>query len=226
MDTSARSPHPPVKIGDRFGSKTVIGFAPRPPGSPKRVTYRCDCGYVSTVREYGLRAHPTPSCRSCGNGQRKHGGKQRSGATSEYRSWRAMVQRTNDPNARSYADYGGRGITVCDEWRDFRNFLRDMGPKPTPAHTLERKDSTLGYYAANCRWATKAEQNRNTRTSRFLELDGRRQTLAEWAREIGINAHSLAERIDKGGWSIKRALTTPKIPTGEHRKGKRIGEHG
>jgi hypothetical protein len=81
--------------------------------------------------------------------------------TPEYRSWSMMKNRCLNPNAQDYAHYGGRGITICPEWLVYENFLRDMGRRPTPLHTLERLDNDWSYYRENCVWATRRDQARN-----------------------------------------------------------------
>ena len=107
--------------------------------------------------------------------------------TTEYRIWRGVVQRCHNENHDHYVDYGGRGITMCDEWRnDFMVFLRDMGPRPSAKHTLDRKENDKGYCKDNCRWATVLEQQNNKRTNLYYEFDGEIKTLTEWCREFGV----------------------------------------
>lgn len=102
-------------------------------------------------------------------GQFKHGFARRGAHSSEFKTWRAMQRRCDDPNYIVYPNYGGRGISICDRWRDFTNFLADMGPKPSPGHSIDRIDSNGNYEPANCRWATRSEQNRNRRPRQPLE---------------------------------------------------------
>jgi hypothetical protein len=128
--------------------------------------------------------------------------------TREYKSWVAMLQRCTNPNDPSFANYGGRGITVCDRWRRFELFYEDMGPRPLK-QSMDRIDNSLGYFKENCRWAPDSVQATNKRTNRLLCYDGRSQTLAEWAREAGIEEDTLRRRIGKLGWTVERSLATP-----------------
>ena len=106
-----------------------------------------------------------------------------------------------------WVDYGGRGITVCDEWRDdFSRFLEDMGLRPTPGHTIERVDNDKGYSKDNCVWATRKEQAQNTRHNVYHEHNGERRTQTEWARLNGIKQCTVSQRINNG-WSVEEALT-------------------
>ncbi|MGY8988455.1 MAG: hypothetical protein ACKVG7_07840, partial [Flavobacteriales bacterium] len=109
-----------------------------------------------------------------------------------------------------YDGYGGRGISVCDRWRDsFENFLADMGERPSNEHSIDRKDNDGNYEPDNCRWATKKEQGRNRRSNRILTFNNKTQTLIEWSEELGISSAVIRQRIKASGWSIEEALTTP-----------------
>ena len=116
-----------------------------------------------------------------------------------------MIARTSNPNSPRWANYGGRGITVCDRWREFANFAADMGPTFSPELSLERIDNDRGYEPDNCRWATPTEQARNKRTNHRLEFDGLDLTLQEWAERFGIKKTTLRSRL-RLGWSAERAL--------------------
>ena len=117
------------------------------------------------------------------------------------------MARCHRPSCRAYSNYGARGIYVCDRWREsFENFLADMGPKPSPAHSIDRIDNNLGYSPENCRWATWHEQSRNKRVNLLVEHRGKRQCLTDWARDTGIHVNTLRFRIKKG-WPVERALT-------------------
>lgn len=116
-----------------------------------------------------------------------------------------MKTRCYNPKQPGYANYGGRGITVCEQWRDsFDTFLADMGRCP-PGYSLDRKDNDHGYEPENCRWAAKQDQVANRRNTRHLTLNGDTLTLAEWARRLGVPYERLKRRLQRG-WPIDRVL--------------------
>jgi hypothetical protein len=120
----------------------------------------------------------------------------------------SMRARCLNPDNDAYRNYGGRGITIAPEWDDFRAFLRDMGPKPSPKHQLDRIDNSKGYNKDNCRWTSATENLNNKRTNRSLTFNGKTQTVAQWAAEAGMNYRTLNNRINRG-WPVERALTEP-----------------
>lgn len=126
--------------------------------------------------------------------------------TREYEIWKAMRRRCNSPTSHAYERYGGRGIKVCERWNKFENFLLDIGPRPSPAHSLDRIDNDKGYEPANVHWATPAEQSRNTRRNHWITYKGERLVLEDWAKKVGIHETVLLWRLKKK-WSIERALT-------------------
>jgi|GEM_PF-3001522 len=124
--------------------------------------------------------------------------------------WQSMNHRCHDPKTKAFHTYGGRGIRVCDRWRaSFEAFLADMGPRPSPRHSIDRIDVNGNYEPGNCRWATPKEQGRNKRDNRMLTAFGRTQCMAAWAEELGVTTGFIGDRIDELGWSVEEALTTP-----------------
>ena len=122
-----------------------------------------------------------------------------------------MQQRCYNKNARPYYLYGGRGIGVCQRWRDsFAAFLADLGPKPGLGFSIDRIDNQGDYEPSNCRWATNKQQRRNQRGYAEIVFKGQSLPLSEWAARIGIARATLRYRLRH--WSRKRALTTPPNP--------------
>jgi hypothetical protein len=145
-----------------------------------------------------------------GSASFKHGAASRSGLTPTYRIWRDMKSRCSNPNRKDYRYYGGRGIKVCERWLEFSNFLADMGERPEGL-TLERKDNNLGYSKENCRWATRAEQNLNSRNNRNITYAGKTLCIRQWALNLGIREATIRNRLDRLGWSIDRTLTQGRV---------------
>ncbi len=128
--------------------------------------------------------------------------------TPEYVSWRSMMTRCFNENHKSFHRYGGRGITVCEEWQTFQNFYADMYPRPE-GHSLERINSDLGYYPENCKWSSRLEQSNNLSSNVNLTFNGKTQSVSMWARELDIPVRTLHNRI-ANGWTTDKALTTPR----------------
>lgn len=204
-----------VRVGDRFGRLTVVEFAFTRNGN-KHWRCGCDCGTERIVHQSSLRAGYTVSC-GCRKREAvivrctKHGHWTNHGrnGTRTFHIWWGMIHRCHYPKTTGYANYGGRGIRVCDRWREsFKNFLADMGERPSPDHQIDRIDNDGPYSPDNCRWATRHTQRRNTRSNRLLTFAGKTQCLTDWARELGINKRTLGGRLGHG-WSVERALATP-----------------
>lgn len=225
--------------GQRFGRWTVLSEAPRlykPTGlGPKRRwNCVCDCGNQKVVPQYTLTCGQSKSCGCLGkeilseyaknrvSPVRTHGHCANGKSTPEHKAWSSMRERCNNPNHRHYKGYGGRGITVCERWNSFENFFADMGPRPSDKHSIEREDNSLGYSPDNCVWATSAEQNRNKRNMRYVEIDGETRYLREWCRVLGRSVSTVSGRIFRGMDPVK-ALTTPSAPyTGGGRRRKAL----
>lgn len=157
----------PAPIGQRYGRLVVTGEVYAPPKGKSAGRWdwicKCDCGTEFQVRKGAVKSGHTSSC-GCYHSDRIAEKNHRHGQarTYLYWAWQGMFQRCYNPKATWYPDYGGRGITVCDEWRDFERFAADMGERPTPMHSLDRRDNDAGYSPGNCRWATRRQQMNNT----------------------------------------------------------------
>jgi len=133
-----------------------------------------------------------------------------------YDIWKQMMLRCYDKSNISYPRYGGRGIKVCNRWRygipgvkPHIIFMKDMGPRESNNLSIERKDNNGNYEPSNCKWGTKKEQVRNTRTNRLITYRGKTQCLAAWAEELKVPRSRIADRL-KAGWSVECALYVPK----------------
>lgn len=117
-----------------------------------------------------------------------------------------MRQRCRDANCASFKNYGGRGIRVCERWKSFENFMADMGPKPSPKHSIERKDNDGNYEPDNCIWATRIEQANNRRGNHLITIGGETKTAAEWGRVANLHPKTIYNRL-RLGWPEDRLLT-------------------
>lgn len=127
--------------------------------------------------------------------------------TPEYRVWQQMRLRCTDPQHKAYPNYGARGITVCHQWLESpEQFLADMGPKPSPAHEIDRIDNNKGYEPGNCRWATRSANDRNRRSSRMITAFGETLNLVAWAERFGIREATITGRLEMG-WPAERAVS-------------------
>lgn len=204
------NPIPPEAIiGNRYG--LLVAIALHGEGRTSWLC-ACDCGNIVIVKMKELRSGNTTSC-GCRRTKKllerntKHGCATRTRRTPEFQIWEGIKARCYNPGHEHYAEYGGRGIKVL--WTSFEEFHAAMGDKPSPLHTVDRKDSDGHYCTENCRWATRKEQSRNKRNTRWVEWQGRRQCLADWAEELGLSYAALALRLYKSKWTVEQAFTTP-----------------
>lgn len=126
----------------------------------------------------------------------------------EYGIWRGMKARCLLAYRSEYPNYGARGIGVCKEWMDFASFYAAMGPRPSPGHSLERRDNNGAYSPENCYWATRAQQARNRRSNWRISYLGKTMVLEDWATEAQLPRHVLKHRL-LAGWAMREAMTTP-----------------
>jgi hypothetical protein len=196
------------RTGQVFGHLTVIELVPTIHGKKdnKKWLCRCECGVEKIIRVDHLVSGETISC-----GCKKldllkeksttHGLSQNNDYKSEYLIWVGMKRRCFNKGYKKFIDYGGRGITVCERWtgaNGFLNFIKDMGKKPTQKHSLDRWPNNDGNYEPdNCRWATMAEQNRNKRDNHWIEFEGKKMVLLDWAKHLNIERHFLYRLLKK-----------------------------
>ena len=170
----------------------------------------CECGTERLVRSSDLTTGHSQSCgclsKEALSLQRLKHGHSKDGKSKTYKAWKNMLQRCRYEKDKYYEIYGGRGIKVCDRWKEFVNFLEDMGERPE-GKTIDRIDGDGNYEPSNCKWSTLKEQNNNRSNNVYLEYNGKRQTIAQWSTELGIRYCTLYGRIHRK-WSTERALTT------------------
>jgi hypothetical protein len=188
--------------GHRYGKLIVVEEAPPLRASRRHVMWRCrcDCGREIEVRSVRLRGGHTTSCGCLAakqNGLRKH---------PLYGTWIQMMHRCMNPDHVSYANYGGRGVKVCERWRDLKNFVADMGPRPSVAHQIDRFPNNDGNYEpGNVRWALPNAQMRNTRANRYVTIRGEKMVLAAAAELFGVPYWTAHKRL-RLGWTEEQAL--------------------
>lgn len=198
--------------GKRYGRLTVKRLIGKTSYRDTLWECECDCGNKVVVKKGNLLSGNTKSC-GCLREENitKHGGCN----SRLYRVWQAMKHRCLNPKDAEYHNYGGRGITVCNEWLDFKNFydwsiLNGFNEYASKGEsTIDRINVNDGYKPENCRWVDMKTQSNNRRNNRFLTYDGKTMTLSQWAEEKNINVGTLQSRIDVHHWSIEKALTTP-----------------
>lgn len=194
----------------KFGRLTVLKRNPVSYGTRSRWDCICECGKTTTVIGSKLMNNHTRSC-GCFHHERftqsciTHGMRQ----SDEYNIWCGIKSRCTNPNHDAYDRYGGRGITICDKWKNsFPEFYLDMGERPGPEYSIERKENDKGYEPGNCYWATKTEQANNRRSNVFHTYNGITKTISEWAREYRIPDHVLRKRL-YAGWDFEKAIAIP-----------------
>lgn len=205
--------YPSDLTGFKFGRLTVIrknGVERRGKSSHSIWLCLCDCGMEKSVVRDKLISGDTISCgcykrESAKKRFKKHG----MAGTRIWKIWVGMRSRCNRESDKSYPDYGGRGISVCEEWSKFEPFAKwALLNGYANELTIERIDVNGDYCPKNCKWATKSEQSNNKRNNRMINYEGKKQSLADWSRELNIPYRTLLSRINMYGWSVERAFTT------------------
>ena len=205
----------------KFGHLTVLS----PYGSRNGSFYWnciCNCGVLKVINGSHLRSGNTSSC-GCQRSSKlssiatTHGCSNRNNPTPEYKAWGSMKERCLNKKHKSYHNYGGRGIRVCDRWIvSFENFLSDMGERPSSKHSLDRFPNNNGdYEPSNCRWATMLEQSINRRTNTYIEYNGNRFTHSKWANILKIDPRNFNGHLKR--WKslpeiIQRRRLLKKLP--------------
>lgn len=194
--------------GKRFGRLVVLC---RDGTKGKAATWKClcDCGTHCVTAGGSLRKGRSVSC-GCWK-RDGYGGACRTHAdtkSNEYNTWKKIIGRCKNKKDAAYDRYGGRGITVCDRWLKYENFLSDMERRPSADHSIDRIDNDGRYGPENCRWATASEQARNRRSNVIVDVDGEKMVLKDAAAKFGIPYKTVHARISNG-WEVMEALTRP-----------------
>jgi len=200
--------------GRIFGNWTVLNYAGLVKQKHAKWNCVCKCGNRRPVFAQSLKSGASRGCgctvsKMATQRLTKHG----KSSSPVYKGWAAMKDRCFNPRNTHYAEYGGRGITVCDRWRySFTNFLKDMGERK-PGMTIERIDNDGNYEPGNCKWATRREQQRNRRACNYLNFNGETLCISEWADRTGLRHETIRSRLNRG-WSIEKTLSTPRLSQG------------
>lgn len=202
--------------GQKFGRLEVLERDENDKQNKPLWLCRCDCKNEVIVSGAHLKSGNTQSC-GCLQREKatKHGHRKNGKQTGFYTIWINMIQRCTNPKHKSYKYYGGRGITVCDEWLIFSNFERDMGSNWKPGLTIERKDKNGNYCEENCKWATMKEQTRNKRNNCYVTYKEKRWLFVELCEEHNMPYGVVYHRYYNYGWTLEASLTTP---VGQRRK--------
>lgn len=199
-------------LGQRFSRLLVLSFHDYNPKRKAKLNWncRCDCGKEIVADGYNLRNGNTRSC-GCYKIDRTKEANTKDGRTKGrvYYIYYGMLDRCFSKNSERYDLYGGRGITVCPEWlgeSGFETFARDMGPRPSSKHSVEREDNNGPYNKANCVWATQKQQCRNKRDNVFFESGGQKKCLAEICEDAGLPVSRVWWRLN-AGFSLEQALS-------------------
>jgi hypothetical protein len=213
---------------ERFG-RLVVVEEPRKVNGKLMVLVRCDCGTIVERRKECLKSGFTRSC-GCIRAEKTRERNSSKATIFEgapvsshplFRAWKTMIARCHNPRNNSFPFYGGRGISVCDRWREsFAAFVEDMGPRPE-GFSIERIDNDGGYRPENCRWATPTEQARNTRRNKTLTARGATMTAVEWSKVSGVPRGTINYRRTHG-WPDEDAIFAPVIGPGNRSKEFRI----
>jgi len=182
-------------IGNKYGKLLVIGISTK----KHHLTCKCDCGVVKDIYKSSLTRGLS---KSCGCNRVKHNETK----TNLFRLWSKMLERCYNKNHVHYNNYGGRGIVVCDKWKnDFLAFKKDIGQRPSRDHSVDRIKNDGNYEPENVKWSTKKEQGNNSRQCHLITIEGVTKNITQWAEHYGIKRDRIYDRI-KRGYSDERAV--------------------
>ena len=201
----------PLSIGKKVGLWTVVAEATARDGN-LYMKCRCECGAEHEVMVSTLRHGKSKSCAACARAmsiaEKRKISAEYGGVDPMYRAWQRMISRCSNPKDKNFERYGARGIKVCDEWQGsggFEAFLAHVGRRPSLEHSLDRIDNDSDYEPGNIRWATRKEQQRNTRRNCLVTIDGVTKCVAEWAEESPVSAATIYKRLGLS-WSDQDAV--------------------
>jgi hypothetical protein len=192
-----------IMIGKVFGKLTVLLEVGRSNDKQRTYLCQCECGTQTTVISGNLKKGNSRSCgcarrKTCADRMRwinlKHGQTE----TKLWRTWKGVLDRTTRVTNSNFKRYGGRNITVCDEWKNFEVFAKDVGQPTSDSHSLDRIDNSLGYFPGNVRWATSKEQAHNRSNNVWVWSDGQKMIASEAAKKIGVSKSTIARWIQSG----------------------------
>lgn len=201
-------------VGRQFGRLTILRWEEDPVRDKLIWVCVCECGRPMNVTTYALTSGNTKSCgclrrdnRVALNEERRRSAAGHR-ARPEYAVWQSMKARCLNKNRKEYPRYGGRGITVCDQWRDsFQAFFDDMGARPSAEYSIERLDNDGPYAPHNCVWATIIEQANNRSNNAVVTVDGQEKSITQWAREAGMTPQGVRWRL-QNGWKPEEAIAS------------------
>jgi hypothetical protein len=190
-------------IGLIFGKLTVLSNYGKAKDGQTIYLCKCDCGNETKVLAGNLRRKNSTSCgcsrrKTCSIRMSTLNLRHGETNTKLWKSWKSMVERTTKPSSSHYKKYGGRGITVFEEWKVYENFARYIGHPPSEHHTIDRIDNLKGYFPGNVRWATHKEQAANRSTNVWVEIDGTKMILSEAAKVLNISKSSASRWLKQG----------------------------
>lgn len=197
-------------VGEKFGRLTVLHPTKNRFSGCGDIVWecKCDCGNICYVATCNFIAKRSKTI-SCGCNRREQSTTHGYSETRLYKCWTAIKQRCFNEKSQNYSRYGGRGITVCNEWLSFETFMNwALNNGYSPDLSIDRIDNNGNYEPSNCRWVDMSVQANNKRSNRYIEIDGVTKTLTQWAKERGMRPALISHRISCG-WSEADAVLTP-----------------